>query len=147
LAARSWDFLSLPNCAPELFVHARRHVFVVRIRDVFAYRLRVLEAVTANTAMPFAAGKGVRAPLGAFRVVLGHRAFSTPVKATAIGLARMLCPICLGSLEAGYHRNDAPNSGGLTATAFRSSDTLEKDNATRRIEDGTTSMQMICLRL
>jgi hypothetical protein len=41
LPARSWDFLSLPNCAPEVFVHARRHVFVVCIRDVFAYRLRV----------------------------------------------------------------------------------------------------------
>ena len=38
---------SLPNFAPEVFVHARRHVFVVRMRDVFAYRLRVLEAVTA----------------------------------------------------------------------------------------------------
>src|SRR6516165_12212538 len=44
------DFLSLPNCAPEVFVHARRDVFVVRMCDVFAYRFRVLEAVTANAA-------------------------------------------------------------------------------------------------
>jgi Protein of unknown function (DUF1488) len=36
---------------PEVFVHARRHVFVVLIRDVFAYHLRVQEAVTANAAM------------------------------------------------------------------------------------------------
>src|SRR5262249_1396966 len=64
-------FLSLPNFAPEVFVHARRHVFVVRIRDVFAYRLRVLEAVTANAAMPLVAGEDVRTPLGAFRVVFG----------------------------------------------------------------------------
>src|SRR5215813_1712532 len=71
LAARSWDFLSLPNFAPEVFVHARRHVFVVRMRDVFAYRLRVLEAVAANAAMPLVAGEDVRAPLGAFRVVFG----------------------------------------------------------------------------
>jgi hypothetical protein len=71
-AARSWDFLSLPNCAPEVFVHARRHVFVVRIRDVFAYRLRVLEAVTANAAMPLVAGEDVRTPLGAFRVAFGR---------------------------------------------------------------------------
>jgi hypothetical protein len=60
LPARSWDFLSLPNCAPEVFVHARRHVFVVCMRDVFAYRLRVLEAVTANAAMPLVAGEYVR---------------------------------------------------------------------------------------
>src|SRR5262249_13965525 len=26
-------FPSLPNCTPEVFVHARRHVFVVRMRD------------------------------------------------------------------------------------------------------------------
>src|SRR5215470_2740545 len=71
LAARSWDFLSLPNFAPEVFVDARRHVFVVRMRDVFAYHLRVLEAVTANAAVPLVAGEVVRAPLGAFRVVFG----------------------------------------------------------------------------
>jgi hypothetical protein len=64
-------FLSLPNCAPEVFVHARRHVFVVLIRDVFAYHLRVQEAVTANAAMPLVAGEDVRTPLGAFRVVFG----------------------------------------------------------------------------
>ena len=71
LAARSWDFLSLPNCAPEVFVHARRHVFVVRIRDVFAYRLRVQETVTANAAMPLLAGEDVWTPLGVFRIVFG----------------------------------------------------------------------------
>src|SRR5215475_5023566 len=83
LAARSWKFLSLPNFAPEVFVHARRHVFVVRMRDVFAYRLRVLEAVTANAAMPLVAGEDVRAPLGAFRVVFGIGHFQNPVKRTA----------------------------------------------------------------
>src|SRR6516165_298339 len=83
LAARSWDFLSLPNFAPEVFVHARRHVFVVRMRDVFAYRLRVLEAVAANAAMPLVAGEDVRAPLGAFRVVFGIGHFQNPVKRTA----------------------------------------------------------------
>jgi hypothetical protein len=49
-----------------------RHVFVVHFRDVFAYRFRVLEAATANSAMPLVAGEGVRTPLGAFRVLLGH---------------------------------------------------------------------------
>jgi len=44
----------------------------VRIRDVFAYRLRVLEAVTANAAMPLVAGEDVRTPLGAFRVAFGR---------------------------------------------------------------------------
>ena len=39
LGGTSWNFLSVPNCAPEVFVHTRRHVFVVRMRDVFAYRL------------------------------------------------------------------------------------------------------------
>src|SRR5262249_43336786 len=83
LAARSWDFLSLPNFAPEVFVHVRRHVFVVRMRDVFAYRLRVLEAVTANAAMPLVAGEDVGAPPGAFRVVFGIGHFQNPVKRTA----------------------------------------------------------------
>ena len=68
LAARSWDFLSLPNCAPEIFVHARRYGFVVLISNVFAYRLRVL---ATNTAMPLVAGEDVRTPFGAFRVVFG----------------------------------------------------------------------------
>src|SRR5215475_2220982 len=62
LAARSWDFLSLPNCAPEIFVHARRHGFVVLISNVFTYRLRVLEAVATNTAMPLVAGEAVWTP-------------------------------------------------------------------------------------
>src|SRR5215510_12859483 len=83
LAARSWDFLSLPNFAPEVFVHARRNVFVVRMRDMFAYRLRVLEAVAANAATPLVAGEDVRAPLGAFRVVFGIGHFQNPVKRTA----------------------------------------------------------------
>jgi hypothetical protein len=42
----------------------------VRICNVFAYRLRVLEAVTANAAKPLVAGEDVRTPLGTFRVVL-----------------------------------------------------------------------------
>src|SRR5262252_3437584 len=66
-----WQRKRLPNFAPEVLVHARWHVFVVRMRDVFAYRLRVLEAVTANAAMPLVAGEDVRTPLGAFRVVFG----------------------------------------------------------------------------
>jgi hypothetical protein len=41
LVARSREFLSLPNCAPKVFVHARRHGFVVLIDNVFAYRFRV----------------------------------------------------------------------------------------------------------
>jgi hypothetical protein len=77
LPARSWDFLSLPNCAPEVFVHARRHVFVVCMRDVFAYRLRVLEAVTANAAMPLVAGEYVRTPHGTFWVVFGMGHFNS----------------------------------------------------------------------
>src|SRR5215831_10499811 len=53
------------------------------MRDVFAYRLRVLEAVTANAAMPLVAGEDVGAPLGAFRVVFGIGHFQNPVKRTA----------------------------------------------------------------
>jgi hypothetical protein len=64
-------FVNASDCAPEVFVHARRHVFVVRIRDVFAYRLRVQEAVTANAAMPLLAGEDVWTPLGVFRIVFG----------------------------------------------------------------------------
>src|SRR5262245_42007799 len=71
LGGKIMDFLSLPNCAPEVFVHARRHVFVVRMCDVFAYRLRVLEAATANAAMPLLAGEDVWTPLGVFRIVFG----------------------------------------------------------------------------
>src|SRR5262249_8092455 len=67
----SWEFLSLPNCAVEVFVHARWHGLVVLIGNVFAYHLRVQKAVTANAAMPLVAGEDVRTPLGAFRVVFG----------------------------------------------------------------------------
>jgi hypothetical protein len=75
LAARSWEFLSPPNCAVEVFVHARRHGLIVLIGNVFAYHLRVQEALTANAAMPLVACEDVRTPLGAFRVVfgIGHR--------------------------------------------------------------------------
>jgi len=47
----------------------------VLIRDVFAYHLRVQEAVTANAAMPLVAGEDVRTPRGAFRVVFGKGHF------------------------------------------------------------------------
>src|SRR5262249_23466514 len=72
--ARLWEFLSLPNCATEVLVHARRHGLVVLIGDVFAYHLRVQEAITANAAMPLVAREYIRTPLGAFRVVfrIGH---------------------------------------------------------------------------
>src|SRR5262249_58668178 len=52
LGGKIMDFLSLPNCAPEVFVHARRDVFVVRICAEFAYRLRVLATVTPDAALP-----------------------------------------------------------------------------------------------
>src|SRR5947208_10419438 len=71
LSERSWEFLSLPNCAVAVLVHARRHSLVVLISNMFAYHLRVQEAVTANAAMPLVAGEDVRTPLGAFRVVFG----------------------------------------------------------------------------
>jgi hypothetical protein len=71
LRARSREFLSPPNCAVEVLVHARRHGLVVLISNVFAHHLRVQEAVTANAAMPLVAGEHVRTPLGAFRVVFG----------------------------------------------------------------------------
>src|SRR6516162_8474816 len=76
--ARSWEFFSLPNCAVEVLVHARRHGLVVLVGNVFAYHLRVQEAVTANAAMPLVAGEDVRTPLGTFRVVfrIGH--FNNP---------------------------------------------------------------------
>jgi hypothetical protein len=69
--ARLWEFLSLPNCAMEVLVHARWYGLVVLIGDVFAYHLRIQEAITANAAMPLVAGEHVRTPLGAFRVVFG----------------------------------------------------------------------------
>src|SRR6516225_10449687 len=76
--ARSWEFFSLPNCAVEVLVHARRHGLVVLVGNVFAYHLRVQEAVTANAAMPLVAGEDVRTPLGAFRVVLRIGHFNNP---------------------------------------------------------------------
>src|SRR2546429_3097535 len=71
LRARSREFLSPPNCAVEVLVHARRHGLVVLISNVFAHHLRVQEAVTANAAMPLVAREDVRTPLGAFRFVFG----------------------------------------------------------------------------
>ena len=61
----------MPNCATEILVHTRRHGLVVLTSNVFAYHLRVEEALTANAAMPLVAGEGVRTPLEAFRVVFG----------------------------------------------------------------------------
>ena len=83
LKARSWEFLSLPNCAVEILVHARRYGLVVLISNVFAYHLRVQEAVTANAAMPLVAGEDVRTPLGAFRVVFGIGHFNNQPSASA----------------------------------------------------------------
>jgi hypothetical protein len=60
----------------EVLVHARRHVLVVLISNVFAYHLRVQEAITANAAVPLVAGEDVRTPLGAFRIVFGIGHFS-----------------------------------------------------------------------
>jgi hypothetical protein len=59
----------------KVFVHARRHGLIVLVGNMFAYHLRVQEAVTANAAMPLVANEDVRTPLGAFRVVfgIGHR--------------------------------------------------------------------------
>jgi hypothetical protein len=79
----SWEFLSLPNCAVEVLVHARRHGLVVLISNVFAYHLRVQEAVTANAAMPLVAGEDVRTPIGAFRVVFGIGHFDNQPSASA----------------------------------------------------------------
>jgi len=83
LKARSWEFLSLPNSAVEVLVDARRHGLVVLISNVFAYHLRVQEAVTANAAMPLVAGEDVRTPLGAFRVVFGIGHFNNQPSASA----------------------------------------------------------------
>ncbi len=68
LSARSWEFLSLPNCAVEVLVHARRHGLVVLISNVFAVPS---PSTGTNAAMPLVAGEDVRTPLGAFRVVFG----------------------------------------------------------------------------
>src|SRR5215471_2517574 len=76
--ARLWEFLSLPNCAMEVLVHARRHGLVVLIGDMFAYHLRIQEAITANAAMPLVAGEDIRMPLGAFRVIFGIGHFNNP---------------------------------------------------------------------
>jgi len=62
----------------EVLVHARRLGLVVLISNVFAYHLRVQEAITANAAMPLVAGEDVRPPLGAFRVVFGIGHFNNP---------------------------------------------------------------------
>src|SRR5262249_12418569 len=48
------------------------------MRDVFAYRLRVLEAVTANAAMPLVAGEDVRSATRGFSGRLWDWAFSNP---------------------------------------------------------------------
>ena len=74
--ARSWEFLSLPNRAVEVLVHARRHCLLMLISNVCAYHLRVREAVTANAAMPLVAGKDVGTPLGAFWIVFGIAHFN-----------------------------------------------------------------------
>src|SRR6266446_2644378 len=66
-----WESLSLPSCALEVLIHAWWHGFVVLISNVFAYHLRIQEAVTANEAIPLVAGEDVRTPLRAFRVVFG----------------------------------------------------------------------------
>jgi hypothetical protein len=55
----------------EVLIHAWWHGLVVLISNVFAYHLRIEEAVTANAAMPLVAREDVRTPLGAFRVVFG----------------------------------------------------------------------------
>src|SRR5262245_27828266 len=71
VTARLWDFLSLPNCATEVLVHARWHCLVVLIGDVFAYHLRIQEAITTNAAMPLVACEHIRTPVGVSRVVFG----------------------------------------------------------------------------
>src|SRR5215468_11463363 len=88
---RLWEFLWLPNCAPEVLIHAWWHGFVVLINNVFAYHLRIQEAVTANAAMPLVAGEDVRTPLGAFRVVFGIGHFNNQPRASAWQLNA--CPI------------------------------------------------------
>ena len=116
LAARSLAFLSLPNCTPKVFVHAWRHVFVVRIRDVFAYRLRVPKALTANAAMPFVAGESVRTTPGAFsakHVALYQKYGFYARFLTAI----MSAPVVPRQIAAGWSRfstlNEAQQNDGL----------------------------------
>jgi hypothetical protein len=112
--ARSWHFLSLPNCAVEVLVHARRHVFVVRIRDVFSYHLRVQEAVTANAAMPLVAGEDVRTPLGVF-LRLSDRAFSYRVKKSLTAIRVLAGRDTLRSIE-----HSKANNISRTAVSARS---------------------------
>src|SRR5262249_18282315 len=57
------EFLSLPDCAVEVLIHAWWHGLVVLISNVFAYHLRIQEAVTANAAMPLVARENVWTPL------------------------------------------------------------------------------------
>jgi hypothetical protein len=80
---RLWEFLSLPNCALEVLIHARWYGLVVLISNVFAYHLRIQEAITANAAMPLVAGEDVRTPFGAFRVVFGIGHFNNQPSASA----------------------------------------------------------------
>jgi hypothetical protein len=63
----------------EVLIHARRHGLLVLIGDVFAYHLRINEAITANAAMPLVAGEHIRTPLGAFRVVFGIGHFDNQI--------------------------------------------------------------------
>jgi len=63
----------------EVLIHARRHGLLVLIGDVFAYHLRINEAITANAAMPLVAGEHVRTPLGASRVVFGIGHFDNQI--------------------------------------------------------------------
>src|SRR5215471_12472704 len=90
LGGKIMDFLSLPNCAPEVFVHARRDVFVVRMCDVFAYRLRVLEAVTAKCGNATGRGRKCTDATRGFSGRLWEWAFSNPVKRTGTALARIV---------------------------------------------------------
>src|SRR6516164_5331756 len=83
--ARLREFLSLPNCAVEVLIHARQHGLVVLISSVFAYHLRVQEAVTANAAMPLVAGEDVRTPPGTFRIVFGSGILINPVSDGRVG--------------------------------------------------------------
>ena len=112
LRARSWEFLSLPNCAAEVLVHARRRGLVVLISNVFAYHLRVQEAVTANAAMPLVAGEDVRTPLGAFRVVFGIGHFDNQINFEAPTIRPALAKRRCG------HRPESPKSAHIARSSF-----------------------------
>jgi hypothetical protein len=45
-------------------MQTRRHVFVVRLRDMLAHEIRVQKTLTAESAYPFIADEDVRSPLG-----------------------------------------------------------------------------------